>query len=55
VRNLLHDQVTLEQRRLPYDSREYSHGRRLLDSRWNELIAHELRYRSVLPPAAATG
>jgi len=55
VRNLLHDQVTLEQRPITHDSREYAQGRRLLDSRWNELISHEHRYRSADGPAAATG
>jgi anaerobic magnesium-protoporphyrin IX monomethyl ester cyclase len=55
VRNLLHDQVTLEQRPIGPESREYSSARLLLESRWNELIAHEHRYRSVLGPAAATG
>lgn len=55
VRNLLHDQVTLDQRPIGHESHEYLTARRLLDSRWNELIAHERRYRSVLGPAAATG
>ena len=55
VRNLLHDQVTLDQQPTGRDSREYVSARRLLDSRWNELVAHEHRYRSVLGPAAATG
>ena len=55
VRNLLHDQVTLDQQPIGRDSREYVSARRLLESRWNELIAHEHRHRSVLGPAAATG
>jgi anaerobic magnesium-protoporphyrin IX monomethyl ester cyclase len=55
VRNLLHDQVTLDQQPAGHDGREYASARHLLDSRWNELIAHEHRYRSVLGPAAATG
>jgi len=55
VRNLLHEQVTLDQRRIPHDGREYVQCRRLLDSRWNELISHEHRYRSSAGPAAATG
>jgi anaerobic magnesium-protoporphyrin IX monomethyl ester cyclase len=54
VRNLLHDQVTLNQT-APRDSRELSQTRRSLECRWNELIAHEHRYRSVLGPAAAAG
>jgi anaerobic magnesium-protoporphyrin IX monomethyl ester cyclase len=55
VRNLLHDQVTLDQRSTRRDSREYLQGRRQLDSRWNELISHEHRYRSDAGPAAAIG
>ena len=55
VRNLLHDQVTLDQRPITRDSHEYVQSRRLLDSRWNELISHEHRYRSVTSPTAATG
>jgi anaerobic magnesium-protoporphyrin IX monomethyl ester cyclase len=55
VRNLLHDQVTLDQRSTRRDSREYVQGRRQLDSRWNELISHEHRYRSDAGPAAAIG
>ncbi len=54
VRNLLHDQVTLSQ--APQrDSCEFAQQRRLLDSRWNELIAHEHRYRSVPDAKVATG
>ena len=57
IRNLLHDQVTLDQRAPRRESREYQQGRRLLDSRWNELISHEHRYRTAagVGPAAATG
>ncbi len=55
VRNLLHEQVTLDQRPSGPDGREYVSARRLLESRWNELVAHEHRYRSVLGPAAAAG
>jgi anaerobic magnesium-protoporphyrin IX monomethyl ester cyclase len=55
VRNLLHDQVTLEQRPISRDSREYIRGRRLLDSRWNELVSLEHRYRSEAGRTAATG
>jgi anaerobic magnesium-protoporphyrin IX monomethyl ester cyclase len=55
VRNLLHDQVTLDQRSIRRDSRDYTQSRRLLDSRWHEIISHEHRYRSSLGPAVATG
>jgi radical SAM superfamily enzyme YgiQ (UPF0313 family) len=59
VRDLLHDQVSLEQRRIRRDSQQYLQARRLLDSRWSELIALEHRYRSsagtLSGPTAATG
>jgi anaerobic magnesium-protoporphyrin IX monomethyl ester cyclase len=54
VRNLLHDQVTLSQT-AHRETREFAQRRRLLESRWNELIAHEHRYRSVIDATAATG
>src|SRR6185312_11032965 len=59
VRDLLHDQVSLEQRCARRNSHEYLQARRQLDSRWNELIALEHRYRSLTgtlaAPTAATG
>jgi anaerobic magnesium-protoporphyrin IX monomethyl ester cyclase len=55
VRNLLHDQVTLDQKAQRHDSREYQQSRRALDSRWSELVSHEHRYRSASRPTAATG
>lgn len=55
VRDLLHDQVTLEQRANARRSREYLQARHDLDLRWNELIAHEHRYRSAPAASAATG
>jgi anaerobic magnesium-protoporphyrin IX monomethyl ester cyclase len=59
VRDLLHDQVSLEQRPIRRDSQQYLQARRLLDSRWSELIALEHRYRSpagtLAGPTAATG
>jgi anaerobic magnesium-protoporphyrin IX monomethyl ester cyclase len=55
VRNLLHDKVTLDQKAVRHDSREYQQSQRLLDSRWNDLVSHEHRYRSVTAPAVATG
>jgi anaerobic magnesium-protoporphyrin IX monomethyl ester cyclase len=53
VRDLLHEQVTLDQRTGGRDSHEYAQTRRLLESRWNELIGHEHRYRSLAATAAA--
>ena len=59
IRDLLHDQVSLEQRCARRNSHEYLQARRQLDSSWNELIALEHRYRSLTGtlagPAAATG
>jgi anaerobic magnesium-protoporphyrin IX monomethyl ester cyclase len=55
VRNLLHDQVTLEQNAVQHKIRDYPQARRVLESRWNDLIAHEYRYRSTINAAAATG
>ena len=55
VRNLLHDQVTLEQNALQRKIRDYPQARRALESRWNDLLAHEHRYRSAFNPTAATG
>jgi anaerobic magnesium-protoporphyrin IX monomethyl ester cyclase len=53
IRNLLHDQVALEHAR--NETRDYAQARRSIDSRWNELIAHERRYRSVVDATALTG
>jgi anaerobic magnesium-protoporphyrin IX monomethyl ester cyclase len=54
VRNLLHDQITLESLNTPAHRAEYDSARRLIERRWNDLVAHELQYRTSLPPAAAT-
>jgi anaerobic magnesium-protoporphyrin IX monomethyl ester cyclase len=53
VRDLLHDQVSLQV--LEGDSHGSSVGeaRRSLERRWQELLAHELQYRSLRPAAAA--
>jgi anaerobic magnesium-protoporphyrin IX monomethyl ester cyclase len=55
VRNLLHDQVALDQRPTEEKTGDYVGARRLIESRWNELITHEPRYRSVIGHAAAAG
>jgi radical SAM superfamily enzyme YgiQ (UPF0313 family) len=55
VRNLLHDQVALEQRPMSRESHKYLQARRNLDARWNELIVHERGYRTATGLAAATG
>jgi anaerobic magnesium-protoporphyrin IX monomethyl ester cyclase len=53
VCNLLHDQVNLEQRNGAAHRAEYDSARRLLERRWNELLAHELQYRTARPSIAA--
>jgi anaerobic magnesium-protoporphyrin IX monomethyl ester cyclase len=53
VRNLLHDQVRLEQRNGAAHPAEYASARGNLERRWNELLAHELQYRTELPAIAA--
>jgi len=51
IRNLLHQQVSLEQLGTIDHAGEYRRGRRLLKRRWQALLARELEHRSV--PAAA--
>jgi anaerobic magnesium-protoporphyrin IX monomethyl ester cyclase len=46
VRNLMHDQITLQAGDLPEDSEVPDRGRSALDQRWRELLEHEIRYRS---------
>ncbi len=55
IRNLLHDQVTLEQPAAERGSPGYAQARRLLDRRWTELLAREHEFRSQVGAAVATG
>ncbi len=55
VRNLLHDQITLQTEGLPVDGEEYGRARTELDQRWQELLSWELQYRSPARQAAAAG
>jgi anaerobic magnesium-protoporphyrin IX monomethyl ester cyclase len=55
IRNILHDQVTLERPAAERRSTEYLQARRLLDLRWKELLSRELQYRSPVSAAAAAG
>jgi anaerobic magnesium-protoporphyrin IX monomethyl ester cyclase len=48
IRNLLHDQITLQTDGMPADDAERSSARIALDQRWRELLSQELQYRS--PP-----
>jgi anaerobic magnesium-protoporphyrin IX monomethyl ester cyclase len=54
VRNLLHDQVTL-QTATPPGSLEHGRSAHAIDYRWQELQTDELKYRSPGEYAAATG
>jgi anaerobic magnesium-protoporphyrin IX monomethyl ester cyclase len=55
VRNLMHDQITLQAGDLPEDSEEHDGGRSALDQRWQELLEHEIRYRSPANRLAVAG
>jgi anaerobic magnesium-protoporphyrin IX monomethyl ester cyclase len=57
IRNLLHDQVSLQSADTPHDNAEYCRARHALDQRWQALLKHELQYRSPSPvgQSAATG
>jgi anaerobic magnesium-protoporphyrin IX monomethyl ester cyclase len=55
VRNLMHDQITLQAGDLPEDSEVHDRGRSALDQRWRELLEHEMRYRSPANRLAVAG
>jgi anaerobic magnesium-protoporphyrin IX monomethyl ester cyclase len=55
VRNLMHDQITLQAGDLPEDSEVHERGRSALDQRWRELLEHEIRYRSPANRLAVAG
>jgi anaerobic magnesium-protoporphyrin IX monomethyl ester cyclase len=56
VRNLLHDQITLQAGDLAAAGEAaHGHGRRALDQRWRELLEHEIRYRSPTSVSAVGG
>jgi anaerobic magnesium-protoporphyrin IX monomethyl ester cyclase len=55
VRNLMHDQITLQAANLPEDSEVHDRGRSALDQRWRELLEHENRYRSPANRLAVAG
>jgi anaerobic magnesium-protoporphyrin IX monomethyl ester cyclase len=46
IRDLLHDQVSMENVRRSEDPHEHQRAQQLLDSRWDALLAQESRYRS---------
>jgi anaerobic magnesium-protoporphyrin IX monomethyl ester cyclase len=51
VRNLMHDQVSLQSGAMPTASGEHRRVQQALDRRWQDLLSQELNYRS--PPARA--
>ncbi len=55
VRNLMHDQVTLQSGGLPPASDEHAHVQHALDRRWQDLLSQELKYRSRPDRAALAG
>jgi anaerobic magnesium-protoporphyrin IX monomethyl ester cyclase len=54
VRNLLHDQITIQTSGTPPDDDEHRRARHALDLRWHELLSREQQYRSPCLSAAAT-
>jgi anaerobic magnesium-protoporphyrin IX monomethyl ester cyclase len=46
VRNLLHDQITLQTGNLTLDGEAQSRARRVIDQRWRELLSRELQHRT---------
>jgi anaerobic magnesium-protoporphyrin IX monomethyl ester cyclase len=55
VRNLMHDQITLQTGDRPAAGVEHRRGRIALDRRWRELLSQELQYRSPPRRTAAVG
>lgn len=53
IRNLLHDQVSVEKLNAPESNTEYREVRRVIKRRWRDLLSHELQYRSARGDAAA--
>ncbi|MGC1522882.1 MAG: hypothetical protein WA803_15185, partial [Steroidobacteraceae bacterium] len=55
VRNLMHDQVTLQGGGTPPASEEHARVRDALDRRWQDLLSRELDFRSQPSRAALAG
>ena len=55
VRNLMHDQITLQAGETPLDGVERRRVQDALERRWEELLREELQYRSPPRQAAAAG
>ena len=55
IRDLLHDQVLLDQRSKPPQDEDHGHARRSLQRRWDSLIASERQHRNYHTEARAPG
>jgi anaerobic magnesium-protoporphyrin IX monomethyl ester cyclase len=55
VRNLMHDQVTLQTLDMAAGGDEHIAAKRTLDQRWRELLNREFQYRSPVGSTAAAG
>jgi anaerobic magnesium-protoporphyrin IX monomethyl ester cyclase len=55
VRNLLHDQVSLQTSGAAPGDAEHGRARQVYEQRWQELLAHESQYRSPNGQTAAAG
>jgi anaerobic magnesium-protoporphyrin IX monomethyl ester cyclase len=55
VRNLLHDQVTLQSGGIPPASDEHARVQHALDRRWQDLLSQESQFRSRPVRAALVG
>ena len=55
VRDLMHEQITLQTVDRPNGREAHARARRELDRRWRDLLSRELQYRSPYPQSAAAG
>jgi anaerobic magnesium-protoporphyrin IX monomethyl ester cyclase len=55
VRNLMHDQITLQTRDMAMGGDEHIAAKRTLDQRWRELLSREFQYRSPVSRTVASG
>ena len=53
IRNLLHERISLEALSAPTHAASYRRGRRLLERRWQSLLASEREHRNVVRDATA--
>jgi len=55
VRNLMHDQITLQTVDMRVGSDEHIAAKRTLDQRWEDLLSREFQYRSPVSRTIASG